>query len=546
MESGRPKDKEKVLQEVSKIWYTNVNGLMSKRLELEQLLEREKPDMMIISETNWKEEWGIPDISKDKYDFWIRNRKDKGGGGVMILTGKNICVERVETSKNKAEIIKVVIKSSLGIERSYMGVYVPPRTSAWGGIEYQSMLDDTINELERMSGQEKDVLIAGDFNCKDINWEDRTGQGGDDSWSEKLLNWAEENMMIQWIDCDTRYRGGDAPSRLDLVFTTNKEEIEEIKYKCPLGKSDHILIEINKGKDSCLLDQNYKMDRYKYSRANFDGIKQYFENANWENFDNARNTQEKWDEFIKIYDEAVRTYVPKGSGNCRKGKEWYNRRCDKARKRKIRTWNKWRKERIEDHWRDYIEARNECVKVMREEKRDYEKDIMNKCKKEPKLFYRHVNSKMKKQEVITRLKVDGIVYQNEQDMAEVMNKGFQRVFTEEGDFELQDGDLAGNELVEVEVHRERVMELMENLEVNKAPGPDGVSNWILKECRHQLVDRIQELLTSSLEQGRVPKEWKQANIVPIYKGGSRENPMNYTYRRRNQRTVSNPSSEKYC
>ena len=52
----------------------------------------------------------------------------------MILTGKNIGVERVETSKNKAEVIKVVIKSSLGIERSYMGVYVPPKTSAWGGL----------------------------------------------------------------------------------------------------------------------------------------------------------------------------------------------------------------------------------------------------------------------------------------------------------------------------------------------------------------------------------------------------------------------------
>ena len=90
--------------------------------------------MMILSETNWKEEWGVPDIGKDKYDFWIRNRKDKGGGGVMILTGKNIGVERVETSKNKAEVIKVVIKSSLGIERSYMGVYVPPKTSAWGGL----------------------------------------------------------------------------------------------------------------------------------------------------------------------------------------------------------------------------------------------------------------------------------------------------------------------------------------------------------------------------------------------------------------------------
>ena len=92
----------------------------------------------------------------------------------------------------------------------------------------------------------------------------------------------------------------------------------------------------------------------------------------------------------------MRIYVPRGSGNYIKGKEWYNQRCDKARKRKIRTWNKWRKERTEDHWRDYIEARNECVKVMREEKHDYEKDIMNKCKKESKFFYRPVNSKMKK------------------------------------------------------------------------------------------------------------------------------------------------------
>ena len=527
MESGRPKNKKKVLQEVNKIWYTNVNGLMSKRLELEELLKKGKPDMMILSETNWKEEWGIPDIGKGRYDFWIRNRRGKGGGGVMILTEKGIAVERVEISKNMAEVIKVVVKNALGIERSYMGVYVSPKTNAWGGTEYQSMIDDTINELERMILQEKDVLIAGDFNCKDINWEDKTGQGGEDSWSEKLLNWSEENMLIQWIDCDTRFRTGDVPARLDLIFTSDKEAIEEIKYECPLGKSDHIMMEMNLGRDSSLIEENYKKERFRYSRANYDGLKQYFENVNWTNFFNAGNTQKKWDEFIRIYDEAVKIYVPKGRDNYKKGREWYNRRCDKARKGKIRTWNKWRKERTENRWREYIEARNESVRVMREEKYNYEKDIINKCKKEPKLFYRHVNNKMKKQEGITRLKVDERVYQDKQDMAEVMNKEFQKVFTEEGDFVLEDGDLAGRGLVEVEVNRESVMKLMENLEVDKAPGPDGVSNWILRECRHQLVDKIQDLLTTSLEQGRVPKDWKRANIVPIYKGGSRENPMNY-------------------
>ena len=41
-----------------------------------------------------------------------------------------------------------------------------------------------------------------------------------------------------------------------------------------------------------------------------------------------------------------------------------------------KSWNKWRKERTDDTWREYIEARNECVKVMREEKHEYKKDIM--------------------------------------------------------------------------------------------------------------------------------------------------------------------------
>ena len=138
MESGRPKSSKKVLQEVSKIKYTNVNGLWSKRLEMEELLEREKPDMMILSETKWKSEWGNPDIGKGKYDFGIKNGKGKGGGGgVMILTGKDIRVQKVEITEKKTEIVKVVVKTDQEGDRTYIGVYVPPRTNAWERREYE-------------------------------------------------------------------------------------------------------------------------------------------------------------------------------------------------------------------------------------------------------------------------------------------------------------------------------------------------------------------------------------------------------------------------
>ena len=527
MEGERSKTEKNTLQEVKNIWYTNINGLMSKRLEVEEFLQRIRPGMMILCETKWKNEWGEPDIGKGNYDFWIKNRRDKGGGGVMILTKKNIRVDRVELSESKAEIVKVVVKNSYGKEMSYVGVYVPPKTNAWRGVDHEAMLLDTLKEMEGILTKDKDVLMVGDFNCKGINWEEGTCQGGENSWSERLLNWAVENLMTQWVDCDTRFSGGDTPSRLDLLFTSDGEAVEEIKYECPLGKSDHILMGIRLGKDLESTDEEYKMERHKFSKANFDEMKKYFEGANWSYFENSESIQGKWDEFVKIYNEAVERFVPKGRKYCEKGKEWYNGRCEKARKCKTRAWNKWRKGRIESNWKDYVEVRNECVKILREEKYKYEKDIMDKCKSEPKLFYRHINSRMKKREGITELKDNGRVYNDEKDMAEVMNRKFQTVFTEEEDFDVGDGVFVENEIKEVKVQRREVMKLMECLDVNKAPGPDGISNWILRECRNQLVDKIHKLVSVSLMQGRLPKDWKRANIVPIYKGGNRLNPLNY-------------------
>ena len=54
-----------------------------------------------------------------------------------------------------------------------------------------------------------------------------------------------------------------------------------------------------------------------------------------------------------------------------------------------------------------------------------------------------------------------------------------------------------------------------------------MSNWILRECRDQLADKLHAALERSLEEGKVPNDWKRAIIVPIYKGGNKEDPLNY-------------------
>ena len=67
-------------------------------LEIEEFLARVKPDIFVLCETKWKDEWKTPDIGNGLYDIWLKNQSGKGGGGVMIMTRKSIRVERVDIS----------------------------------------------------------------------------------------------------------------------------------------------------------------------------------------------------------------------------------------------------------------------------------------------------------------------------------------------------------------------------------------------------------------------------------------------------------------
>ena len=44
------------------------------------------------------------------------------------------------------------------------------------------------------------------------------------------------NIMIQWIEENARFRGNEEPSRLDLLLIKELEVIRKVNYQCPLGE----------------------------------------------------------------------------------------------------------------------------------------------------------------------------------------------------------------------------------------------------------------------------------------------------------------------
>ena len=69
-----------------------------------------------------------------------------------------------------------------------------------------------------------------------------------------------------------------------------------------------------------------------------------------------------------------------------------------------------------------------------------------------------------------------------------------------------------------------------NMKENKSPGVDGISPKILKETVEQISMPLAHAFNMSLQEEIVPLEWKEANIVPLFKKGSRNKSVNNYYR----------------
>ena len=80
---------------------------------------------------------------------------------------------------------------------------------------------------------------------------------------------------------------------------------------------------------------------------------------------------------------------------------------------------------------------------------------------------------MKSREEVDKLKVEGTVYEDALQQAEVMNKCFQTVFSRESEFRMNNGTGKENLMENIKMNVIEVKNLMES-HVRKVPGPDGV------------------------------------------------------------------------
>ena len=64
---------------------------------------------------------------------------------------------------------------------------------------------------------------------------------------------------------------------------------------------------------------------------------------------------------------------------------------------------------------------------------------------------------------------------------------------------------------------EDVERKLSQINVHKAPGPDGLPNWLLRDFSSYLAGPVCAIYNASVREGFVPSRWKEANVVPVPK-----------------------------
>ena len=72
-----------------------------------------------------------------------------------------------------------------------------------------------------------------------------------------------------------------------------------------------------------------------------------------------------------------------------------------------------------------------------------------------------------------------------------------------------------------------VAKKIRDMKDNKSLGVDGIPPKLLLDIVEQIRVPLATVFNVSLEEGIVPLEWKEANIIPLFKKGSRNKSDNY-------------------
>ena len=143
-----------------------------------------------------------------------------------------------------------------------------------------------------------------------------------------------------------------------------------------------------------------------------------------------------------------------------------------------------------------------------------------------KKFWSHIKTTNKSSRIPEVMSCGAIATSDPSTKANLFNDYFRKQFSEPSNYDI-DINFQNNCNLDVDLSVSRIKLILNNLDVNKAQGPDNINGTVLKHCSESLAYPLSKLFKLTYNVGCLPSEWKTSNIVPVHKKDNKSKEQNY-------------------
>ena len=547
MVTNMPKTKAPLDTPALQVAFTNADVLTNDKLrELKFRLESWDADIIAVSEIKPKN--GAPRLKEDYaiegFTPHMCDLSQSTTRGIIVYTRKYLdgFFAKIDPIVDMDEVIQLECTLRNGDKLLFSTIYRhdnPGPVSA--DANNQSLAELLLHEKNKKYSH---LCYVGDFNLPGIDW--NTEQTSPTSSPDHMLLEAmKASYLHQHVHQNTRVRGSDKPSLLDLILTNEEDMVSDVQLHAPLGSSDHAVITF---KFHCYIDESKPKTIFKYDKGNYAAMTEELNSTTWlkDMKDSAPtlSVEDMWGtikaKLLQLRDDHVPKSTVGGSKAKLKGEFPLSKETRDLITEKKKAHRRWiqhtDRSDAELFRREYNRVRNRCTRAIRKAQRAYERNIAAQSKKDSKAFWGLSRRRLKTKVGIAPLRSDphdaNSLKFDDESKAQILQAQFESVFVQEPDGPLPEFLIRTEASISnICITAEAVLKELNALGPNKSPGPDGIHPRLLKELAPVISDILAVLFQKSLDDGALPKDWKDAIVSPIFKKGAKHAAANYVQAR---------------
>ena len=514
----------------------NARGIKSKENEFQHYVSEINPvDIFAIQESNLKchHKFKIRGYQIIRLDAEICNNNGLTIGIKDYMTFKEI--SRNTNERGERLTVKVNLKNqkSLHVTNIYK--------------KGANTKKETINFLHEIDTDLENHVILGDFNSSHSWWGNKTNTEGIATQefivdrNLTLLNTGEPTRIAQ--------RSRETDSSLDLTLLGNNKLSTNFKWETiedTMG-SDHKMIITSWQETDQDEEQPEVTPKFNIKKADWKLYEQLAITSEWDKVKDD-DIDKYHDNIVEIITNIATQAIPNNLNGrkkhpkpkkAKKTVSWWTQECTEAKLQRIKALKEFQTHRTEANLKAYREARNRATKTIRDTRQKNWQEYCTTLNTNTKIkevwnTIKGIEGTKKQSNKINPIKTsENSEAKSDKDIANALGDHYQHVSSDDNlslefkvikeKHKIEKSELLRNQNNdEKDFNRPVTLKELKNVLYKKkqtAPGHDALQYILFKKLPSEGKRAIVEFYNQIWQTGKIPKKFKHAIIIPIYKKG---------------------------